>query len=241
MLAKTLLSLTLTAAISSSAFAAAGATTERLHYKWSLRGALSWIARAAFPVSGIGVLETTSGASVTSKLTVGDGKTNASIFYESLMTPNGERTLSSVDGYKWRDRDRQQYVTFDYLRSLANVEKRSEEGRERKVRKLTSSEPKDVLTAIYYIRQNVANFTTARRTEIYSGGKPYAFIISPRPATSLQIAKKTVRVRPFVIEPIDKKQEGRVRVWFSDDARNLPVQIEIERDHATLLLSATNV
>lgn len=241
MIRKTLTALTLAVMLASNAVAAPPAGVERLHYKWSLRGALSWLARMAFPTSGTGVLETIGGSAVSSRLTVGAPKTNARIFYESRMTNDGGRTLSSSDGYKWRDYDRQQFVTFDYISSLARVEKTSEEGRETKVRKLTSDEPKDVLTAIYYIRQNLAAFQAPRRTEVYSGGKPYPFIISPRPVTTIKVASKPVRVRPFVIEPLDKRQQGRVRVWFSDDGRTLPVQIEIERDHATLLLSATNV
>jgi hypothetical protein len=214
---------------------------ERLHYKWSLRGALSWIARAAFPTSGTGTLETTGGSSVSSKLMVGDPKRGAHIFYESNMTNDGQKTLTSSDGYVWRDHDRKQLVTFDYLRRLARVEKNTEDGHERKVRKLNSDTPKDVLTAIYYIRQNLSTFTAARQTEIYSSGKPYSFIISPQPAVMLNVSNKSLRVRPFLIEPVDKKRGGTVRVWISDDGRNLPVQIEIQRDHATLLLSATNV
>lgn len=239
---KTVLGVALSLLVASSASAApAAAGVERLHYKWSLRGALSWLARAAFPTSGTGILETISGSAVSSKLTVGAPKTNARIFYESRMTNDGGRTLSSSDGYKWRDYDRQQYVTFDYIKSLARVEKNSEEGRETKFRKLTSEDPKDVLTAIYYIRQNLSAFATPRLTQVYSGGKPYPFLISQRPVTTIKVASKPVRVRPFLIEPVDKKQQGRVRVWLSDDDRSLPVQIEIERDHATLVLSATNV
>lgn len=237
---KSIIAFGLTALLATSAAAAPVTGVERLHYKWSLRGALSWIARAAFPTSGTGVLETTGGSSVSSRLTVGDPKRGAHIFYESNMTTGGQKTLTSSDGYVWRDHDRKQFVTFDYLRRLARVEKNTEDGHERKVRKLTTDTPKDVLTAIYYIRQNVGSFTGARQTEIYSGGKPYSFVISPQPATMLKVSSKLLRVRPFLIEPVDKKRGGSVRVWISDDARNLPVQIEIQRDHATLLLSATN-
>lgn len=210
---------------------------ERLHYSWSLRGALSWIARVAFPTRGTGTLETvTSGANVHSRLEITSPEQKGFAFYESRMSADGARTFTSADGYSWNKYVEEHRVTFDYARGIARVEKRDEEGLQKKVRKLGTSVPQDVLTSIFYLRQNASQIRTSRRADVYSGGKPYAFVFSPRPITTLRVGGEEVRVRPFTIVPIDGERKGSVRVWLTDDARRIPVQIEIAQTFATLRL-----
>jgi hypothetical protein len=215
----------------------AAPANERLHYSWSLKGALSWIARVAFPTSGNGTLETSSGSSVHSRLTMNAPRQKGYAFYESQMVLDGSRTLVSSDGYAWNDRKEEQHVTFDYLKGLARVEKRSsDDGVETRVRKLQDATPQDVLTSIYFLRQNAAEITAPRRAQVYSGSKSYDFIFSPRAMTTMKFGEDTVRVRPFTITPVSSHQKGEVRVWLTDDARRLPLKIEIDQKYATLKL-----
>lgn len=210
---------------------------EKLHYSWSLKGALSWLARIAFPTSGVGTLETRSGSSVQSRLQITSPDQRGFAFYESRMSPDGSRTFTSADGFTWSDRGQENRVVFDYANGVARVERHTEDGVKKKVRQLRGSVPQDVLTSIFYLRQNANEITSPRQAQVYSGGKPYTFMFTPRPVTMLRVGNESFRVRPFSISPTSEDKKGTVRVWLTDDARHLPVSIEIEQNYATLKLS----
>lgn len=210
--------------------------TETLRYSWSLKGALAWVARVAFPGSGTGTLETSAADGIRSRLTITTPNQKGYAFYDSRMSADGRRTFASADGYSWLNRSEEQRVTFDYGSRVATIEKRSADGVEQKTRRLEHEAPQDVLTSIYYLRQNADQILQPRRAQVYSGGKPYAFLFTPRPVTTMKVANQQMRVRPFAITPVGGQKKGTVRVWLSDDARRVPVRIEIEQNHATLKL-----
>jgi hypothetical protein len=214
---------------------------ERLNYSWKLTGALAWIARVAIPTSGVGTLETREEETVHSRLTMTTPQQRGMAFYESSMSADGTRTFTSADGYSWRDRSEEKRVVFDYEKGVARVEERSShEGVENKVRQLQESTPQDVLTSIYYLRQNAHSITSPRRTVVYSNGKPYSFIFAPQPVTTMRRGSETVRVRHFDITPIDGKKKGAIRVWLTDDEQSVPLRIEIDQQYATLKLDLKN-
>lgn len=234
-----ILALVIAASMASSPVAAGTLTiqpVEKLHYSWSFRGALAWIARVAFPVSGEGTLETRSGEKVSSRLTMISRDSSGEAFYASQMSPDGARTFASADGYSWRNRAERQNVTFDYRENLARVEKHDQDGVERKVRQLDTDTPQDVLTSIFYLRRNASEISSPLRATVYSGGKPYEFVFTPHRVTTLNVNGSAKRVKPFAISPVDAGRKGAVRVWLSDDSRRVPVRIEIEQDNATLRL-----
>lgn len=211
--------------------------TETLQYSWTIRGGLAWIARIAFPGAGSGTLETSATDGVRSRLTITAPNTKGYAFYDSQMSRDGQRTFASADGYSWLNRSEEQRVTFDYLNRLAQIETRSSsDGIEKKTRKLEHEAPQDVLTSIYYLRQNAHSINVPRRGHVYSGGKPYTFLFSPRPVIDLRVDGRSVRVRPFEITPADGQKRGSVRVWLSEDEQRVPVRIEIEQNRATLQL-----
>jgi hypothetical protein len=217
------------------------APAEKLQYSWSLKGPLRFIARLALPTSGAGTLETSSSDGVRSRLTMKAPGEPGYAFYESRMTSDGTRTLTSADGYTWGKRSEEQQVTFDYRQGVAHIRKNSsEEGVETKVRKLGADAPQDVLTSIFYLRRNADAITSPRQAQVYSGGKPYTFLFTPQPVGSLRIGNEMVRVRPFTITPLSPEKKGAVRVWFSDDERRLPMRIEIDQKFATLKLDLRN-
>lgn len=211
-------------------------SVERLQYSWSLRGPLSWVARIAIPVSGRGTLETTTAEHVSSRLTMTAPNSTGQAFYASRMSADGVRTFASSDGYSWRDRSELQKVTFDFQENVARVEKRDGDGIEKKVRKLSTDTPQDVLTSIFYLRRNAEGITAPMRAQVYSGGKPYDFVFTPQRLTDLTVNGRSKRVRPFLIEPADGSGKGSVRVWLTADSERVPVRIEIEQKHATLRL-----
>jgi hypothetical protein len=228
-----LVSLTLSPAVAAPP---AANDVERLNYRWSLRGGLAWIARVAFPSSGTGTLETRGGENISSRLTISSNPGGASAYYASSMTPDGLRTFASEDGYRFRDRFEQHRVTFDYPSGVAHVEKRNDEGVENKVKTLQSPAAQDVLTAIYFLRQNADSITARRTATVYSGGKGYPFVFTPEKVSSLRIGNTTHEVRPFTIAPADGNKKGVVKVWLSTDQQATPVRIELQQNYATLRL-----
>src|SRR4051812_25315543 len=89
---------TLVAAFGMSFFTPTARADETLRYDWHLRGVLSWIARAKFPTSGSGLLQTApANGGVQSQLLVNAGGKDY-IQYQSVMD-GILRTLSSVNGY----------------------------------------------------------------------------------------------------------------------------------------------
>ena len=231
-----LLSLSLSVATPVGAAPLSRGGTETLRYSWSLRGGLAWIARVAFPGSGTGTLETSSADAVRSRLTITTPSQKGYAFYDSKMSRDGERTFASADGYSWLNRAEEQRVTFDYPNRVARVEKRSSDGVETKTRKLEDDTPQDVLTSIYYLRQNADSITSPRRASVFSGGKPYSFLFTPRPLTSITVNGRSHRVRPFEITPEGGEKKGTVRVWLTEDEQRVPVRIDIEQNRATLQL-----
>jgi len=211
---------------------------ERLSYAWRLKGGLTWLAKLAFPSSGRGTLETHEANTVHSQLTI-QGKESSSFYlYESLMVPEGTRTLSSRNAYSFGDDHRDERISFDPVEHVAHVQKHTNDGNETKLKKLESAAPQDVLTSIYYLRQHADEIRTPKKAEIFSGTSGYDVIYVPKPTMTMRVSGSDVRVRPFTIKPIDgdKAKIGEVRVWLTDDARHVPVRIDIDQKYATLKL-----
>ncbi|HEX9982956.1 MAG TPA: DUF3108 domain-containing protein [Thermoanaerobaculia bacterium] len=210
----------------------AAGSVERLQYSWSLRGALTWIARVAVPTSGTGTLETTTGSEIDSKLMLTAPSRRDYAVYQSRMVVDGTRTLSSMDGYRFNSKAHEQRVAFDYGEGVARVQKNAEGRTETKVVNLQPGAPRDVLTSIHYLRLHAHEVTTPRTMQIYSGGKPYAFAVTPKAASMLNGR----RVLPFTLTPRSDGKRGEVRVWLSDDEHRVPVRIEMEQKVGTLRL-----
>lgn len=239
---KSIASLLLAAAVTTAPLSAAPLNNaegvERLTYSWRLRGALAWIARIAFPSSGRGTLETREGGTVSSRLMINASDEKGYYLYESQMSPEGATTLVSRSAYSFGDSSRDERVSFDPDRGVAEVQKTMNNKTETRTKKLESAVPQDVLTTIYFIRQHVDDITTPRHAKFFSGAKGYDVMIRPLPAKTVRIGKNDVRVRPFAITPVDDEGRfgGEVRVALSDDERHVPVTIDIQEKYARLNL-----
>jgi hypothetical protein len=238
------------------AFSAAGAelncsgaaNVEEFRYSWRLRGGLSWVAGFVFPTKGVGNLKTvypkTGQSSINSELliTADDPKTGF-FAYESEMDVNGDKTLMTYHGYAWGKKMRKERTIFDYGKKLAHIRLEKPEKTEDKDKPLPPQVLRDVLTAIYYLRQHAAEIKGPITTTIYSDGKDYPVVFRPADARSFTIANQKVNALGFEIvdAPGGKKWPGGVRVYVSEDARRIPFRIEIQQSMASLQLDLQSV
>ena len=233
---------------SASAFANG---TEELRYSWRLRGGVRFLAGLVFPTNGVGNLRTTAPATgdhtVQSELliTAPTGKDGGYYAYESEIDERGAKTLMTYHGYAWGKKSRKERTIFDYVKRLARIRKESPEEIENKVKKLPEGEEqmRDVLTAIYFMRQNAASIKGPMQTRIYSDGKEYPVILRPGERKTFVIAGKGSMATAYEIvdAPGGKKWPGGVKVWLTDDARRLPVRIEIVQSMASLQLDLQQI
>lgn len=228
---------------SASAFAEG---TEELRYSWRLRGGVRFLAGLVFPTSGVGKLRTTAPVegrhTIQSELliTAPGGKDGGYYAYESEIDERGAKTLMTYHGYAWGKKSRNERTIFDYVKRLARIHKETPEEIENKVKKLPEGDEqmRDVLTAIYFMRQNAQSITGPMQTRIYSDGKEYPVVLRPGERKTFVVSGKrsTATVYEIVDAPGGKKWPGGVKVWLTDDARRLPVRIEIQQSMAALQL-----
>ncbi|MGZ8867310.1 MAG: DUF3108 domain-containing protein [Thermoanaerobaculia bacterium] len=222
---------------------------EEFRYSWRLRGGLSWIAGLLVPTSGSGHLRTAFPTAavphISSELliTAPKGRSGGFFHYESEMDRTGERTLMSMSAYAWGRKAREERATFDYAKGTFRVRKETPEKVENKTRPIPDAHLRDVLTAIYFLRQNAHRISGPMMTEIYSDGKEYPVIFRPAGTASFKIEGRRVNARAFEIvdAPGGKKWPGEVKVYISDDARRIPFRIDITRSYAALQLDLKSI
>jgi hypothetical protein len=222
---------------------------EAFRYTWRMRGGLSWIAGIMFPTSGVGSLKTTyaggQSRAISSELliTAPTGTKGGFYAYESQLDEAGQKTLMTYHAYAWRDKSRKERTFFDYAKRVATVHKETPEKQWQAVRQMPSEEFHDILSAIYYIRQNAANIRGPVTTTIYSDGKSYPVILRPTSRQVFTIEGKQVAAAGFEIidAPGGKKWPGGVKVWLSDDARRIPFRIDIVQSMASMQLDLQSI
>lgn len=236
------LALSLVVLVSASAFAQG---TEELRYSWRLKGGVRFLAGLMFPTSGVGNLRTTQPGSehnVHSELliTAPTGKEGGFYAYESDIDARTAKTLVTEAGYAWGQKSRNERTVLDYVKRLARIRKQTPAGIENRVKKMPDggAEMRDVLTAIYFIRQNAHTITGPMQTTVYSDGKEYPVILRPGVNKTFVVDGKqtAATVYEIVDAPGGKKWPGQVKVWLTADARRLPVRIEIQQSMASLQL-----
>lgn len=225
-------------------------TNEELTYSWRLRGPISWIAGLAFPTRGKGVLRTSElqdNLLDTELRIAGPSRDDGYYLYQSQMEQASARTLMTYDGYGWRHKSRSERTLFDYVKRLMRIRRENSERVETRVRKIPGeSGVRDILTGIYFLRQNADQIEAPLLSEIYSRGKLYPVVFKPQGRETLTWDGNPVETRKFEITAApgtEKKWPGGVKVWISDDENRTPIRLEIKRDYAALqldLTSATN-
>lgn len=226
-----------------------GATNvESFHYTWRLRGGLSFVAAIMFPTSGNAELKTTfpkpGEHAIASELliTAADGKTGFFV-YESQIEAASNKTMMTYHGYSWKNKSRKERTFFDYVKRIAHLHKETPEKTWDRTEPMPDDPFHDVLTAIYYLRQNATSIRGPVATTIYSDGKSYPVLMRPAERRTFDFDGQKVTALGFEIvdAPGGKKWPGGVRVWVSEDSRRIPFRIEIVQSMASLQLDLSSV
>jgi uncharacterized protein DUF3108 len=230
----------------SSALATAGEVNcpqpkEDLRYSWRLKGPLAWIAGLAFPTSGNGSLKTNSPSEnlLDTELLISGAENEGFYIYRSQIQESNARTVTSYHGYAWRDKRRSERTLFDYVKRLVRIRKENSERVEDRVKALPQAAVRDVLTGIYFLRQNAAKISSPVTSEIYSEGKMYPVVFKPLGTETITFKGVKLGTHKFEITAapgIEKKWPGGVKVWLADDEAHTPLRIEIKREYAALQL-----
>jgi hypothetical protein len=226
------------------------ANVEEFRYSWHMRGGLRWIAGLIFPTSGVGNLKTVFPKEgqhfINSELliTAAKGRSDGYFAYESEMDRSGRKTLTSYSGYEWGSKRRSERTKFDYANRQALIHRETSEKESDKVRPIDDQEMRDVLTAIYYLRQNAAAIKAPITTSIYEG-KEYPVVFRPVEGRKQFFMLEGKRVGSIGFEILDapggKKWPGNVKVWLSEDARRIPFRIEFRQSMASLQLDLQSI
>jgi hypothetical protein len=254
-LQKSIAALVLMVASATTAYAgdtSCNTNVEELRYSWRLRGGVRFLAGLVFPTSGVGNLKTTFPSegrpTIASELliTAPNGRQGGFYEYETQMSETGDKTLMTYHGYAWGKKSHNERIVFDYAKGLARIREESPEEIENRVKLLPKNEDefRDVLTAIYFLRQNAGSMAGPLTTSIYSDGKEYPVVFRPmRQRQTLTVEGKKVTATGFEIvdAPGGRKWPGGVKVWLSEDARRLPYRIEIQQSVASLQLDLQSV
>ncbi len=221
---------------------------EDFQYAWRLRGGLSWIAGLVFPRSGTGNLKTTFNKpgepGISSELVITSPSESGFYAYQTQMSETGDRTLMTYHGYAWGKKSRKERTVFDYLKRIAHMHKETPTKVEDKDRPMPAGDLRDVLTAIFYLRQHAEAITGPVRTTIFSDGKEYPVIFRPVGKSAFTIGNQRVSATGFEVIAVpgsEQKWRGGVTVWVSDDARRIPCRIEISESVASLQLDLQTV
>lgn len=224
---------------------------EQFRYTWRLRGGVRFLAGLLFPTSGVGNMRTTypqgDGHALHSELviTAPEGKQGGFYEYGSDIDDRGAKTLTTTNGYAWGEKSRSEHTIFDYVKGLARIRKQTPEAVENRVKKLPEGDAafRDVLSAIYFLRQNAHSIKKPMLTMIYTEGREYPVIFRPTEGRSFVIEGKNTPALGFEIvdAPGGRKWPGGVKVWLSNDDRRIPVRIEIQQSIASMQLDLKSV
>jgi hypothetical protein len=227
----------------------ASSRSEELHYSWRLRGGLAWVASIRFPTSGKGTFVTVpqpdAPGTLESELKITAANPNEGFYvYQSQIAEENLTTLMTYHGYSYGEKRRNERTLFDYVKKLARIRKETPEEVENRVKQIPGTNLRDVLTGIHYLRQKSSEIVRPMPAEIYSDGRLYPVVFSPVGIRPLVFEGRNVRAKGYQITAAPsgaKKWPGRVQVWISDDAKRMPLRIEILRNLANLQLDLERV
>lgn len=225
---------------------------EEFRYAWHLRGAAGWLAGFVFPNKGVGNLKTVFPKAgeheISSQLMMTSTDKSGFYVYESQMDDTASRTLMTYHGYAWGKKTRKERTVFDYVKRLMRIHRETTEKSEDRVKLIPTEELRDaslrdVLTAIYYLREHALDLKSGFTTTIFSDGKPYSVVFRPIERATFTIGTQHLSGLGFEIAdaPGGRKWDGGVRVWISDDERRIPFRIEISESIASMQLNLESI
>ena len=175
---------------------------ELFKYSWRLRGGLSWVAGLVFPTSGVGEMKTTypnDGEHRIDSSLLLTSKVPGFYAYETQIDDTTQRTMMTYHGYAWKDKSRKERTNFDYVKKQAVIHKETPQKQWGSVEPLPPEQIHDIVSAIYYIRQNAASIKGPVTTNIYSDGDLYPVVLKPAERRVFNIAGQNIGALGFAI------------------------------------------
>ena len=204
---------------------------EDFRYTWRLRSGIAWLVRLAFPTSGTAYPKSSrdrEDGRIESELYLTAPNRDDYYRYESQIDPHAEKTMSTYHAYVWGSKESHDRTRFDYTENLAHRRKEKADGVEVRVQEIPNGALMDILTGIYYVRSHADEIVKPTPGRIYADGKFYAIVFKPVGTEVIRANGESMTSRCFEIEAPDKRERW-LRVCLSDDARHVPVQIDIRR------------
>lgn len=206
----------LAAGFPAEAAALAKGSQENLTYHWRLRGLLGRLASVVLPSNGEAELRSrglAAGRTVTELEITSSQATNGEHFLYGAETGPGGHTREAWSSYKWRDREKSERQRVE------------EEG------------VVDIASGILLIRQRRPQVASLR---IWSDGRIYPVVVRATGAETIRVPAGEFRVQRYEVRgvraPDGRYWSGGMDLWLAEDAAATPVQIQVTRGWANLLL-----
>lgn len=204
------------AGLSAEAAAMTTRHQEELHYQWRLRGFLGRLASVVLPGNGEAELRSRRlgpGRTITElEITSADAATGEHFLY-GAETGSGGHTREAWSSYKWRDREKSERQTVE------------EQG------------VVDIASGILLIRQRQPELATL---QIWSDGRIYPVVVRSLGTETIRVPAGEFRVRRFEVRgvraPGSRYWSGGMDLWLAEDEAATPVQIQVTRGWANVLL-----
>jgi len=162
--------------------------------------------------------------------------------YETQIEASGQRTLMTYHAYSWKDKSRKERTLFDYATGVARLHKETPEKQWDKVDRHSGRRFHDVVSAIYYLRQNAPTMPRPVATTIYSDGKSYPVIVRPANRQTFAIGGQQVGASGFEI--VDRTRRQEVAGGMKSGSRRRaahPVPHRDHPEHASLQLDLQSI
>ncbi len=199
----------------------AGVKSEEFRYSWQLRNVIGRVAGLFLPNRGEGSLTFT--------------RTNGHLKSELLIT-----SPQSGEGEYFRYGSEIDSRTLQPIRAWSSYAWRGES--KSKNEAIKQDGVFDIAAGIFAIRRDPP--TKARRMEIWSDGKIYPVVVTPRGIEKRKVPEGMVQARHYTIRGVDipgrRKWKGKLDLWLATDSAATPVEILISRSLTDVRLQLTS-
>jgi hypothetical protein len=187
--------------------------SEEFRYRWQLRNIMGAVAGLFLPRQGEGSLtfKRTNGH-LKSELTITSPQSTEEGYfrYGSEIDVRTLQPIRAWSAYSWRGESKSKHEEVDKEGVL------------------------DVAAGIYAIRNDPP--TQPRRMQIWSDGKIYPVVVTPKGIEVRQLPQGKVAARHYAIRGVNlrgqRKWKGKLDLWLATDEAATPVEILISRNMA---------
>jgi hypothetical protein len=200
---------------------AADVRNEEFRYRWQLRNVVGAVAGLFLPNQGEGSLTfTRSNGHLKSELLITSPKSKQGEYfrYGSEIDSRTLQPIRAWSSYAWRGESKS------------------------KSEAIVQDGVLDIAAGIFAIRRDPP--TRPRRMEIWSEGKIYPVVVSPKGIEKRKMPEGVIQARHYTIRGVDipgrRKWKGKMDLWLATDEQATPVEILISRNLADVRLQLTS-